>query len=1217
MNNTNDRVQLKQEEVVGSEVVLKDINPKTSSKSVDDSTTGVPLDKTIERLWNAINNKLSRIVNSVNGRTGVVVLNSEDVGLGNVDNVSFADIKNWIINKLILEFGNKRIRLYDDMAGLAQDIALNDESIRDSAFYCDHQDEKERRACIGYIYWDEGESRLSYMAKYINTIGSTDDSIIYNEKLGAIENGEKIRDYTGGKIGVNIHKDEDVLELYHGSNKNDSGLRINKEKLGGQLVFFDGVYGNGSKDDTDALLYFDQSSTPSDAKTVVIYIDDVNIGRYYLRRISLKEGDTIYCNFAGDNYLQNGSIYPGMNPLLMYRQPAIGRVTQAPSLRNPDRMYQIEFHTVHQNLGWGLEYILNHRKQNVAGTPTKSLPSELTLKLTQGTVDGSGNNMGNVSGLQVFKGDNDTNPDDLETPSKLIDAARYTVLPQGPIKVYDSPNSTNKFGGGLSITPDMSLCVMPVKRYASTNSLVKSCNWKIKSPMDLNSINDMKISSGTLNDMSLLGINLMKVVDNNTPIKFSNASGLRISSPIDNDNVSASWFGLSQSEYNKYVESIGSPNTVKNSGGLSVNVGKFLEISPSTFKNDGDYYDGGKVNVRISKGLIEDPNSTNRIKVNIGKGLKFSGNDNKIDVVTGSGLSIDDSNNLKVDLGKLDVYVNEHNNTPFTLEAREMTQGLKFDSSSGISVNIGKSNTAYNRKGLKIYSDPEYDGILVYGYYHNSKFYSDAKHTVEITPDASKIYIDLTNPIQTAYKYNSTSSLYVKTLLNGILGVSYDSDGGLGMRKNDGSLYIKNGPGLKHTMTVYKYASGKSYLNGSIVYVNTSTHKGVYIVTLTTDFKKYVRGYYGDESTFFTSNYQAISPGDTSTMYIDITYNTQYYWTGSKFAVYDDSKTQRYYTAKDSTTDINSGKLHKYLEEGYIDNSKFYSDADHTIEIDPEGDLYTGSTIFINKHNNVGYNYINKSFTMNYDVNVDINYYDYIAGKSGSMELQLPPLGCLSIYTGTPTSYTRGDLILKHDAGLTIRNGKLALRYGNGLTIDNNELTVKTAPGLESTTDGLGIKLYEYNGHSMGLALNSGSLSLAIDQSYFEINDDGKLSMKTSTGLTTDSDGLGIKLNHNSDNVNVSGLTATTSGLSLSINSNFFKIEDSQLKLKLKTNSGLSADAGLGINLSNNSGLSLSTGALSLSVDSTYFSIVNGSLTVNQSDTAKAAWKTYLGISST
>ena len=65
----NDRVQLKQEEVVGNDVVLSDINPKTNTRSVDDPTTGLSLDKTIERMWQAINNKLSRIVNSVNGRT--------------------------------------------------------------------------------------------------------------------------------------------------------------------------------------------------------------------------------------------------------------------------------------------------------------------------------------------------------------------------------------------------------------------------------------------------------------------------------------------------------------------------------------------------------------------------------------------------------------------------------------------------------------------------------------------------------------------------------------------------------------------------------------------------------------------------------------------------------------------------------------------------------------------------------------------------------------------------------------------------------------------------------------------------------------------------------------------------------------------------------------------------------------------------------------------
>ena len=88
----NDRVQLKREETVGDDVVLSDINPKTNTQSIDDSVSGDSLDKTLDRMWQSINNKLSRIVNSVNGRTGVVVLSPEDVGLDQVDNVSLSDI---------------------------------------------------------------------------------------------------------------------------------------------------------------------------------------------------------------------------------------------------------------------------------------------------------------------------------------------------------------------------------------------------------------------------------------------------------------------------------------------------------------------------------------------------------------------------------------------------------------------------------------------------------------------------------------------------------------------------------------------------------------------------------------------------------------------------------------------------------------------------------------------------------------------------------------------------------------------------------------------------------------------------------------------------------------------------------------------------------------------------------------------------------------------
>jgi hypothetical protein len=106
-----DKVQLKREEIVGNDVVLQDINPKTKTNSVQDSTKGVPLDQTLSLIKNMINNKLARVVNSVNGRTGVVVLDANDVGLDRVDNVSFGDIKRWVIEYLSQVFGSKRIIL--------------------------------------------------------------------------------------------------------------------------------------------------------------------------------------------------------------------------------------------------------------------------------------------------------------------------------------------------------------------------------------------------------------------------------------------------------------------------------------------------------------------------------------------------------------------------------------------------------------------------------------------------------------------------------------------------------------------------------------------------------------------------------------------------------------------------------------------------------------------------------------------------------------------------------------------------------------------------------------------------------------------------------------------------------------------------------------------------------------------------------------------------
>ena len=230
-----DRVQLKQEEVVDNEIVLKDINPKSSTKSIDDSATGASLNETLDRMWNAINNKLSRIVNSVNGRTGVVVLTSSDVGLGDVNNVSFADIKQWVIDRLIDEFGNKRIKLLNSFDDLDDILIKNDKKDRNSAYFIEKLNNVDTRSYIGYIYLDESADKLSYMQMPINTIGKTDDSIIYNEKVGNV-------DMMYGGIAVNISSYEDALKLYEkAGTKEEAGLYIDKTKIINSIKTGDGI----------------------------------------------------------------------------------------------------------------------------------------------------------------------------------------------------------------------------------------------------------------------------------------------------------------------------------------------------------------------------------------------------------------------------------------------------------------------------------------------------------------------------------------------------------------------------------------------------------------------------------------------------------------------------------------------------------------------------------------------------------------------------------------------------------------------------------------------------------------------------------------------------------------------------------------------------------------------------------------------------------------
>lgn len=740
-----DNIQLKQEEIVGNEVVLSDINPKTSSNSVTDSATGVQLNETLEKMWNSINNKLSRIVNSVNGRTGVVVLRSEDVGLGNVDNVSFGDIKQWVIDLLITEFGNKRLKLFDDYSQLDECLARNDKKDRDSAYFIEHLNSVDTRSYIGYIYLDEAADRLSYMQKPINTIGATDNSINY--KLA--DNDGVETDY--GTISVNISDYEEALYVYNGLNKQASGLAIRNEKIAGDLYFYEGVYGNGSPDDAEALIYFDNHTFGADEYSCEckIYIDKVEIGAevrrgvpFYAKR-NFKKGDIIICNFS--DYRDIVQDKTNMFSSLIGNNPAIGMVKQAPTRKYPDTVMIIEFYTIKPKTGWGTKYVKNH----TASAEYFHKDYELTVKLACGLKAGLCETLGtimdgrtyNMSGLQVIAGENSTSLFEPKSTVFVDPCVTYTVLPEGPTKVFDLRNS-----GGLFINPDISMCVMPYVGYGhhkdNTNGSYSVDNWRIdgsiptsdaEEAMEINP--DIPEDSGISDDMCFLGINLRKVVErgNRTlhedeflygtthSMKFTNVSGLRIYPSESNlmpGDLGMPGSPLNQGKTSAYTswtidgETTGGPVFgSETSGGLAVNVGKFLEISPGETQDTSDsYYDGGKVNVRIGTGLKD--GGSNKISVDTGNGILI--NNNKLTINPGQGIMFDNNGRIAVNIAQdhgcsvgLMFYSPGGPYEPTVLGLKYRRNGLRIDSEGYLETVINTSRGLEYKETFKPQADGE------------------------------------------------------------------------------------------------------------------------------------------------------------------------------------------------------------------------------------------------------------------------------------------------------------------------------------------------------------------------------------------------------------------------------------------------------------------------------------------------------------------------------
>lgn len=664
--NTN-TTQLKQETLVGNDPVLEDIYPKTDSSVVFDN--GIPVDQMIDRLWNSINNKLSRVVNSVNGRSGVVVLKKEDVGLSNVDNVSFADIKQWVIDQFAK--ANNHLQLVDTMADIDELCATNDKTLHNAPFFAEHGYQNDSRPYIGYIYWDNGTNQLMHDQRPIPIIGEADASIIYNEVVGS-------KDYSNGKIGVNIVPGERILKLRDTGDKSTSGLYIDDSEISSTLLKIDGVYGNGTPQDEDALLYFDSSSIPQDAKTVNIIIDGELIQDLKLRNTDISKGTLILCDFKDYRVYDSTShqyVYPtGMLSGLCGRTQAIGKVTQVPDETLQINTYVINFYTlITQYPGWGLKQMEDHTNQD--NEPTNyALTIDVANRIDLSTHARSGNT---YAGLQVFldpsKNQTFDYPDDEPYPSTPR-SGDFLITPRGAEFVVR---------GGLGITTDYSLTLTAVGNHDAASSPEKYpdpdtheekpfgskeyANWASPMPGTYSEVTtEEPYGDGVANKFSAIGVNLNKNVQwkNDVPeeeskyhgsiFRFANISGLRIEKGTifahtdqhhynerlkERENKTPRWFGMNWGDARLTAETMNLDDLLGSSGGISVNVGKFLEIDPGTSfpENNEEYYESGKINVRIGYGLHPEPETEyedpemkhplngNRIEVFLDedKGLEF------------------------------------------------------------------------------------------------------------------------------------------------------------------------------------------------------------------------------------------------------------------------------------------------------------------------------------------------------------------------------------------------------------------------------------------------------------------------------------------------------------------------------------------------------------------------------------------------------------------
>ena len=572
-----DKVQLKQEELLDGQVVLSDINPATNTKSIEDSANGLPMTETMSRLWAAINNKLARNVNSVNGRTGVIVLTSADVGLGNVDNVSYEEIKQWVLETFDELFGEGHFRVYDSMSDAKRDAAAHGKEFNNIPFYTKigepiaktiggvEQQVDDYRAYIGYFVWDASTSHVVIGdSRPINAVGWADNSIVYvsDEHETFFGNGRAL---PYGGIGVNIHADEDALILRNPDGvKSQSGLAIDKTKLAPDVYYFERIYQTENVD-ASGFIWDDSISAERKGDPIEITLDGVILtGNHYLliRNIATPpvyhKGDIVFCAFRstyarGDSQGQASTrVVPkpyGADPKLMFRNTCVGYFTSAPSIDHPDDPYKISFNSTLPVVGYGLKLMPTHQDETKPDLEVGINIAESSVWTNSANLGGEGN--GELVSFNTTPFSLQVDHFEEQDPSHVVDSNNgitrrdslgyhsYLIVPWG----FDEGGSTGHHisgGAGIHLNMDSTLCLMPMRLVRAGNEPTNVSPYGDEYKYDTQGerttrpygsrvannwhhpymfFDDVDLKDeGALSDTTLLSVNLSKIIEQDGPV---------------------------------------------------------------------------------------------------------------------------------------------------------------------------------------------------------------------------------------------------------------------------------------------------------------------------------------------------------------------------------------------------------------------------------------------------------------------------------------------------------------------------------------------------------------------------------------------------------------------------------------------------------------------------------------------------------------------------